>query len=254
MSDWQQPELDEKPEQEAVPQEESPFWDYKDLGIFAASALPALVVAALVVKALFYGFSLPGQGQTPELLAAQFCGYAFWFLSLYLILREKYGRPFWQSLGWVHPLERLWQRAGSGVLLAFCVAVAALFLQSPQTDMPIMRLLSDRLSIILVGLSAATLGPLCEELVFRGFLLPLLVRSLGGPLGVLVAALPFALLHGPQYGWSWHHLVFIVIAGTAFGWVRYQSGSTAASTIMHATYNMTFFAAFLYHGQDAALK
>jgi membrane protease YdiL (CAAX protease family) len=32
-----------------------------------------------------------------------------------------------------------------------------------------------------------------------------------------------------------------VATGTAFGWIRVKSGSTAASALMHAIYNATLF-------------
>jgi membrane protease YdiL (CAAX protease family) len=111
--------------------------------------------------------------------------------------------------------------------------------------MPIEELLKDRTSVIFVGLIAVTLAPVCEELIFRGFLQPLLSRSLGPALGILIAASPFALLHGPEYGWSWRHVALIGLAGVGFGWARYKTGSTAAAAAMHSTYNLTIFAGYL---------
>ena len=111
--------------------------------------------------------------------------------------------------------------------------------------MPIQDLLVDRTSVILVGLMAVTLGPVCEELAFRGFLLPLLVRSFGVWLGLLLSSIPFALLHGPQYGWHWQHMVLLTIASVVFGGVRIYFRSTAAATLVHATYNFTFFVAYV---------
>jgi membrane protease YdiL (CAAX protease family) len=106
-------------------------------------------------------------------------------------------------------------------------------------------LLSDRTSMLLMAVFATTLGPVCEELAFRGFLQPLLVRSLGSVAGILLAAVPFGLLHLQQYGWSWRHVLLITLAGVAFGWMRQISGSTKASAVMHAAYNFLFFAGAL---------
>jgi len=244
---------DTLPEASSSP-EQSPFWNYQDLALFLTSGIPALLAGALVVKAIFYGFSLSGQGQAPELLAAQFLAYGLWFVVLYLILNVKYGRPFWESLGWIQPLEKFGRHFLLGVLLALGVAIAGLFLKAPEMEMPMMRLLSDRFSLVLIGLASATLGPLCEELAFRGFILPLIVRSFGVILGLIVTTVPFALLHGPQYGWSWRHLLFIVVAGTAFGILRLRTGSTAAATVMHAAYNLTFFIAFLFQSKNLPAK
>jgi membrane protease YdiL (CAAX protease family) len=78
--------------------------------------------------------------------------------------------------------------------------------------------------------------------------MPLLVRSLGAAGGVTLAAVPFALLHGPQYAWSWSHVLLVGLAGVAFGVARQVTGSTAVATAMHAAYNLTFFAGFLLQG------
>lgn len=235
---------------EQPPPEKYPFWGYRDLALCLAAGLPCLITAGLIVRALFWGFSWSGMGQAPELLAAQFLAYGFWFLTLYLLLRVKYGRPFWRSLAWVRPFEKFWQRVGWGALLTFAVLLGGALLRTPDLDMPIKRLLTDRSSLLLMGLAATTLGPLCEELAFRGFLLPLLVRSLGAVPGIVLTALPFTLLHGYQYAWSWRHLLFILVAGSAFGVMRHRSGSTAAATVMHATYNLAFFALFLMYGKN----
>jgi uncharacterized protein len=100
-------------------------------------------------------------------------------------------------------------------------------------------------SLALVALFGVTLGPLFEELFFRGFLQPLLVRSLGAAAGILVAAIPFGLLHFQEYGNSWRHVVLISLAGAAFGAMRHFTNSTKASTLMHASYNALFFIALL---------
>jgi membrane protease YdiL (CAAX protease family) len=83
-----------------------------------------------------------------------------------------------------------------------------------------------------------------EEILFRGVLLPLLARSLGAWPGILLTALPFALLHGPQNTWAWQQVVLIGVAGAIFGWVRYRTGATSASFLLHAAYNATGFLGF----------
>jgi membrane protease YdiL (CAAX protease family) len=233
---------------------ESVFWDYQDLLMFVAAFFPALLGAGLFVGVLFRGFGLPGAGKASQLLAAQFLGYALWFGFLYLILRLKYDCPFWESLGWVRFREGLGQHVASGVALALALGILGALLRTPDLDTPMKRLMSDRLSVILIGVAAATVGPLCEELAFRGFVQPILVRSLGAAPGIFLTALPFALLHGPEYAWSWRHVLLIATAGCSFGWMRYRTGSTAAAAVMHAAYNSTFFAAMLISGKDFPAK
>ena len=116
-------------------------------------------------------------------------------------------------------------------------------IHTPTTSNPLTDLMQDRASIVLIGIFGVTLGPMAEELAFRGFLQPLLVRSLGPLPGIVLAALPFGLLHFSEYGNSWRHVVLICAAGVAFGWMRHATGSTKASTLMHSAYNAVFFAA-----------
>ncbi|MCS6952143.1 MAG: CPBP family intramembrane glutamic endopeptidase [Bryobacterales bacterium] len=238
---------------EPAPLPAIPFWGYADLALFAAAAAPSLLVGALLAQALMLAFPEWSGRKALLVLPAQFFAYGVWFVFLLVLLRAKYRAPFWRSLGWGRPAEPFWfwRQARTGILVACGIVLGGLLLRTPDIDMPMKQLLSDRVSLIAVGLAAVSLGPVCEELAFRGFLLPLLVRSWGAAPGILLAAMPFAILHGPQYAWSWRHIVLILAAGAAFGWIRHRTGSTAASAVAHAFYNFTFL--LLYALQERNL-
>ncbi len=235
--------------------EHFPYWSYQDAAVLAGLALPALIVGTLLVDGVFRAVSNSAPGQTPQLLAAQFVGYAILMAVLYALLKLRYGRPFWKSMGFTLPGKSvlvgcvMW-----GPLLAFGVSLLGLLLRTPEMDMPIKKFLQGREAVLLVAIFGSTLGPLCEELFFRGFFMPLVVRSLGTVAGIVIAALPFAVLHGPQYGWSWRHILLVTVAGAVFGWIRHRSASTTAATVMHATYNLTFFIGFLFQQKDSLLR
>ena len=106
-------------------------------------------------------------------------------------------------------------------------------------------MLQNRPTVVLFAIFVVILGPLCEELAFRGFLMPLLMRSFGPATGIIATGFLFGSLHGPEYGWHWQQAVLISVAGMVFGWVRFRTGSTAAAVAMHSTYNLTQLAAFL---------
>ena len=231
--------------------EETAYWTYQDLALFILMALPSLVLATLLAGLLKSYFGVP-TGRAAFLLLAQFTGYGFWFACLFLLLKTRYDRPFWKSLGWVTPRWNIFSTAFLGPMLAIGIVVLGVLLKTPDIEMPIKDLLSDWTSVILVGLFATTLGPLCEELAFRGFFQPLLIRSLGPAAGIALSALLFALPHGQQYSWSWRHLLLLTLAGIAFGWVRQSSRSTLAATVVHAAYNLTFFVIYLMQAKDKA--
>jgi membrane protease YdiL (CAAX protease family) len=52
---------------------------------------------------------------------------------------------------------------------------------------------------------------------------------------VLVIAVAFAVLHTGRAGVS---LFATMLTGAAYGWMRVQSGSTAAAALMHGIYNL----------------
>lgn len=229
-----------------------PFWGYQDLALLAGLAIPCFLVA--MVLAQLMSMALPADLEQPAVapLAAQFLAYGLWFTCLWALFRVRYQQSLREGLLWLRPRRGMALYILLGLGLAISIAVLGAILQTPNVEMPMRELLGDRLSLVLVGTFAVTLGPVCEELAFRGFLLPVLARTLGGAVAVLVTSVSFALMHGPQYAWSWQHLALISLAGIAFGVTRLWTGSTAAAAAMHAGYNLTFFIAYLTQWEEFA--
>jgi len=239
-----EPDISQTAPPALVPRPEPyPFWSYADVVVFFGLAFPCILLGAFIVKAVLMLFHLQVHSLALELVPAQFLGYGFLFFTLYLLLKLHYHRPFWPSLKWVRTRPGVARTVLYGFVLAFGVALLGSALRTPDVQTPMKQLLSDRSSVLLIAIFAVTLGPLCEELAFRGFLQPVFVRSFGAAAGIMLAAIPFGVLHLSQYGGSWRHGLLITVAGAGFGWMRQTSGSTRAAAIMHAAYNSIFFAA-----------
>ncbi|MEO8025300.1 MAG: type II CAAX endopeptidase family protein [Bryobacteraceae bacterium] len=228
-----------------------PFWGYEDVGIFVGMILPAVIVSVLVMLGL--GKLWPAVFKLPsiESLGGQLLIYLLLFGGLRQLFVIRYDEPLFASLRWTFPFPGIWAAILGGPLLAISVGTIGMLLNAPVVRNPFDGMMQARWEIALVGVFAVILGPLAEELVFRGFVLPILARSVGPIIGVAVTALAFALLHGPQYSWSWQHILLVGSAGGVFGWIRLRTGSTFAAFLTHATYNMTFFAAFLLQNRNA---
>jgi membrane protease YdiL (CAAX protease family) len=230
--------------------EREPFWGYSDLAMFIGLGLLCLIGALVVAMGIATLLHLSGSARNLILIPAQFVGFGLMFLVLKVLFRINYNRPFWRSLGWV-PYRF---SVGATILLGFALAVAisvlGVLMRTPDVNSPMKDLLARQSTAILIGIFGTTIGPLCEELGFRGFLQPLLVRSFGTVPGIILTAIPFGLLHAEQNAYSWRPVFLVTCAGIAFGWVRHITGSTRASTIMHAAYNFTFFLAFLAIGRN----
>jgi membrane protease YdiL (CAAX protease family) len=219
------------------------FWGYDDLALFGGALLPALVLGGIcgwIARQLF------GIERAVEGFVLLFAAYAGWFAALYLIFRLRYEKPFWDSLSWRPSLPRMASAFVSGLGVAAGLIFVSAFLERPPTKSPMEELLGRPGMLILVGIFSTTLGPLCEELAFRGFLMPLFAETFGVAGGIVLAAIPFAIAHAPQYAYSWRHVALIGLAGIAFGWKRFRSGSTASATVMHAAYNSVIFCGLLY--------
>ena len=240
----QEPVPPQMPAAEPPRAESYPFWTYMDVLIFAALAMPSLVAGLLVMHGIVAVLPWKPPGRIPDILG-QFVGYGILFGLLYVMFRVQYGRPFWESLRWVDIRLPSLAVALAGVLLAFGIGVTSVLLRTPDVNTPMKQLLTNRDTAILLAIFGTTLGPVSEELAFRGFLQPLLVRSFGALPGILLAAVPFGLLHLQQYGFVWQSGVLVTLTGAAFGCLRHTTGSTKAAAMMHAAYNCTLFAGLI---------
>ena len=238
--------MSDAPVQLMAPQAEPepfPFWTGGDLLLLLGLGVPAFI-AGFALLALPMHF-MPIHTKAIRLLVPQFAGYACAVMPMWAIFRSRYGRSPLQALKLgVAPAHRLTSFV-SGIAGALFVFALGALLQAPKISTPMEDLLQDPLSIAVVGLLAVTLGPLVEEVFFRGLMQPLVIRRIGVIAGIIACALPFGLIHGPQYAWSWRHILLVTLAGSLFGWRRHITGSTGAAAIMHAFYNLTVFIGFL---------
>jgi len=231
--------------------EHVPFWGYSDLFLMAGLSLPCmfagLALVKLAMRLLHWHAAAPAEESVPETLI----GYALLFGALMVILRVQYDRPFWRSLGWKSTrIPFLWNVI-AGLAAALAVGFVGHLIATPPTSGPIMEMMKGPMaSLIAVTLFGTVVAPVCEELAFRGFLQPLLVRTFGAVAGVLMAAAPFGMLHYWEYGDSWRSAVQIGLAGATFGWMRQATGSTRAAAIMHASFNALSFVSLFTQGRN----
>lgn len=221
----------------------SPFWGYSDLLLFFGLAVAGSIVMIIALKLVVT--LLPGWQPSEQLLALpiQLLLYALLYGVLWLIIRIKYGQPVWPSLGWIRSRIPAWQAILGGCLLSLIVGLLGTALRTPPVHSPFEKFLRTPLWMGLFGVFAVFIGPLAEEVIFRGFVQPLLSRDLGIPAGISITALAFGLLHGPEYSGAWQYVVLIAFAGACFGWVRFHGRSIIPAAMMHAGFNAVFFVA-----------
>src|SRR5690242_6948379 len=90
--------------------------------------------------------------------------------------------------------------------------------------------------LVLFLLAVTVLAPVCEELIFRGFLFRVLADSRIGVVGaVVLTALMWAALHTDK---SWMGMAATFFTGLVWGWLRWRTQSTLATIAVHGLNNL----------------
>jgi len=222
-----------------------PAWSGWDvLRILLIGAI-ALFVSMIVLLGIVPGATLRAKANGlvahPELqILGQMAAYLLVLGYMYVLVTRERGRPrFWEAIHWNWPRAiQLYLLVGVVLQVAFLIIEWQLKRYMPR-ETPFSELLRRPYSLFLIAAFSVTLGPLMEELFFRGFLYPVLRRRFGVLTGVLVTALGFGLVHAAQYGYSWLSISLIFIVGVVLAVVREAKNSVAAGFLVHAGYNGT---------------
>jgi membrane protease YdiL (CAAX protease family) len=150
---------------------------------------------------------------------------------------------FWRSIGWRPVRFAGGSAAASFLLITLAGMILAVVLQllsalkPPEGPVPIEEFFRTRESVVILIVAAVGMAPLVEELIFRGFLYPVIARRLGVAAGVMLTGALFGLMHVPQLRGAWWQIALLFGVGIVFTWVRAATGSVAAAFFLHLGYN-----------------
>ncbi|MBZ5654438.1 MAG: CPBP family intramembrane metalloprotease [Acidobacteriia bacterium] len=225
----------------AVPRD--PVWSGLDVFRLLIIALVILFASVFAMLAVVPGATFKARAlrltSLPELMiVAQMFAYLLVLGYMYiLVTKERRSPRFWKSIHWNWPAN-IWPFMGLGLAMQIVFLLLGRFLPFPK-ETPFDALLRRPATVVLIAVFAVTLGPLMEELFFRGFFYPVLARRFGMGIGISVSALGFGLMHAAQYGYSWASVLLIFLVGLVLGTVRAKKDSVAAGVLVHAGYNGT---------------
>jgi uncharacterized protein len=147
-----------------------------------------------------------------------------------------------------YPLALLLGLALEGPLGAMYQAIDRRWPNTGEVEAELIRTITEGGTVkqIALGLVLVVLGPILEEVFFRGALVRPLRHRHGAPLVVAVTTMLFAAAHlEPQ------KILPIGLFGLALGVLRVASGSLLPPILLHATYNAFPFLAILHGGEEA---
>jgi uncharacterized protein len=203
-------------------------------GRLAAWLTFVLVISATAYASTFLGDDVPDdllyRYSTAVGLVIQF----LLFVAILLLITIRL--PKRPMFGLTQPYS--WRRAlalGAGALVVVWALGAAL---SPLLDAGEEQGLlpdewdSDRLwPFVAVGVSISVIGPIAEELMFRGVGYALL-EPYGKWVAIVVTGLLFGAVHGLVVA-----LPILAMFGIVLGWLRWKTESVYPCIVLHATFN-----------------
>ena len=148
----------------------------------------------------------------------------------------------WVALRWRAPW--LWWALGgyfcSGLVYGAAEGVTAL-LPTPPTDNPVVQQLlhpegGDRWALAIGAVGPCVTAPVFEELLYRGFLLPALLRFAPLRFALPAQALLFGLHHQ-----TWRGLLPISALGALWALLYVQTGNLVVPIAVHAMWNAKIF-------------
>jgi membrane protease YdiL (CAAX protease family) len=247
--------------------------------LFFMVAIIVLLLTSVSAFALVMGLHLLG-AETPDqllreprlLIPSMAAAYLIAGAIIWAIFTFMWQEPFPRALHWnFSVVRRRWAPLlAGGVVLSLGVQFLSNFLPIPKT-LPIDDFFRTPADVWMVALFGTFLAPVCEELAFRGFLLPSLASAwdwlgnFGRPsdpgfvasvraaqsdprwsvaallFSCAVTSIAFALVHADQLAHAWAPLAVLFGVSLVLCGVRLWTHSLAASTFIHATYNGTIF-------------
>jgi uncharacterized protein len=92
------------------------------------------------------------------------------------------------------------------------------------------------LALTMLWITVLVSAPVFEEIIFRGFLMRGWSESRLGAMGaILLSSLAFAVIH-TQY--NLYNMGFVLGLGLLLGVMRWRSGSTMLTIMLHAAWNL----------------
>jgi membrane protease YdiL (CAAX protease family) len=244
----------------SVPEDLRVPWTWTDLALFLGLGIAGLVVVGLVVVGIaVYILGVPATdfnsdstsaAKSVVLVVAQAIWSIFALLYFFMMLRLRGNDPFWRTMGWRKlqfagqpPVAAMGRFLGAGAVLALLVSYASRFF-GETGDLPIEEMFKSRPTVIALMAFGILVAPLVEEMMFRGFLYPLIARRFGIAAGVVATGVLFGAMHAQQLGGAWGQVSLLMGVGIILTWVRAKTGTVTAGYLVHLGYNSLLFLGF----------
>jgi membrane protease YdiL (CAAX protease family) len=234
---------DDMPARVAVPPDlpvgKVPVWFYHPLDLFGAAFI-LLVFGGLVIAS--FGAEEATTSINPAVLAANI---AFQFILAGAIVTLVFWRvnvvtwlglrwPNWQWVLLIAPCTvfSMWMLFGALQLSGYMKWMESLGVETVQDTVKLLQESKDPLVIGLMAIAAVIAAPICEEIIFRGYLYPVLKRFAGVWPAAICSAFVFSAAHGNLTA-----LLPLFVFGALLVLIYEKTGSLWAPIAVHFCFN-----------------
>ncbi|MBR6513364.1 MAG: CPBP family intramembrane metalloprotease [Clostridia bacterium] len=112
-------------------------------------------------------------------------------------------------------------------------AYVGVFGMSEQSDLTFLNSFFSGVSPIMALIIIALIPAICEELLFRGYLLDSLKGKKSGVAAVIITSILFSLLHFDYTSLNFYKLIPLLIMALAFGYITLKTDSVLIPMIFH---------------------
>lgn len=223
-------------------------WFYKKVDLIVVGMIVGFYFLPVLLATISPEEEKRGEITAPDLIFNM--GLQFFLVALVTAIVISRIRPVawlglkWKDWPWVFfmaPLTVVSMWVAFAVLYAigYDTLIESLGVQLVQDTVDLFQTTQDMNVLILMAFTAVIIAPLCEEVVFRGYIYPTLKRFSGPWIGALVSALFFSAAHG-----SVATLIPLFIFGLALVFLYERTGSIWAPISVH----------FLFNGATVAIQ
>jgi membrane protease YdiL (CAAX protease family) len=231
------------------------------------------VLSFLLVEAIFIAGS-----STPTIitihndrlqLAAQLFAELLTLVTSWFLFPMLWNRSFLSGISWNAAAVSPWL-IGFGLIFGFLNQAVESLLPIPK-NLPLDKFFHSSELVWFLAFLAVIIAPVFEEIIFRGFLLPAIANAVdwvrlprtldaleqwrreGDPpvqatystpaivIASAITSVAFALMHAPQLDFTWPAVTLLAAVSLVLCLVRLRTRSVAASTLVHACYNLSLF-------------
>lgn len=250
------PILPPRRHQRRLPEDVYTPWGWAELLTFLAFGLGSIILLSvlfwLVVRFEVKPADFNTFAKTNAPFNALFMTTLYATLILYLYVTIHVGRQvsFLRTIGWRDWRSARVPRAALYALFTICgmalavVVAAGSTVFKPKENLPIQALFHDPVGVLWLAAAGILVAPAVEETIFRGYLYPVLARSLGVWGGILVTGLLFGMIHAHQLWGGWAQIGLLIFVGVVLTYARARTGTVLTSWLLHVGYNSFLFAAY----------